>query len=296
MKRSNEGFSGTTYGSEDSSGYAPGWDPFATPSAETDASRVEQRGERSRNVLQRVGSKIVELSGMISGGLSRMTEVTAKAGNLLGKIAPGSKAHNVISQANSYAEMGVAGAGMVGNVYDSAQSAWAGRGEIAQGAVQYGMEAGKRVAGAGAQAALEVVAKRTGISVEQGEDGKNKLAVRKLKLAKCVLAMVMSGGSYAAKVGVEAGWAARKAATQGAVGEVKAAKQAGRDMAYDAMTGNNPWAQPGNHVPASPEVTAHATKQAESDPWAAPSAGNYDPWATATATPQYAGSGPNDGW
>lgn len=219
-------------------------DPFARPQTWEQTVPVNhEQGEGVRAKFAKLGNKIVELSGMVTGGLAKASELTGKAGRMIGRLAPGSKLDRGLKSATGYMEAGSSLAGGIGGVTESAQSAWDNRGQIMQGAAGYGLEAGLRVAGSGANAALNVLDKRTGISIEKGEDGKNKLKVRKAKLARFALKTVMTGGAIIPKVGVEAGLAARKAVTKGAQGELKAARQSAKDMAMDAFSGNNPFSR-----------------------------------------------------
>lgn len=219
-------------------------DPFARPQTWEQISPVNhEQGEGMRAKCAKLGNKIVELSGMVTGGLAKASELTGKAGRMIGRLAPGSRLDKGLKSATGYMEAGSSLSGGIGGVMESAQSTWDNRGQLMQGAAGYGLEAGLRVAGAGASAALNVLDMRTGISIEKGEDGKNMLKVRKAKLARFALKAVMTGGAIIPKVGVEAGLAARKAVTKGAQGELKAARQTAKDMAMGTLSGNNPFSQ-----------------------------------------------------
>ena len=214
---------------------AAGYDPFAVGRVPEEtvlpAAERQGMGERLRALTGNMGARAVELSGLL-----------ARAGNVVGKFMPGSRLHNGVAAAGNYMETAGTMASGAGNVYDAAQSAYNNRGQVLNSAFEYGKGAGVRVAGAGAQAALDVLKKRTGVSVERGEDGQDRLKVRKLKLARFVLKVIASGGAYGAKVAVEAGLKARRSAVKGARSEYAAAKQAGVNMARDAFSGNNPLA------------------------------------------------------
>ena len=233
-------------------------DPFAAADTvarhDTVGGPNHELGERVKERFRKIGGAIVDLSGIL-----------AKGSDMARRFMPGSKIDQGFAAANGYMETGFSVAGGVQNTHNVMQTAWQNRDQVAQAAMGYGKEAGYRVAGAGASAAMDVMAKRAGISLEQGDDGKNRLKIRKLKLAKFAIKFALSGGSYGAKVGVEAAMAARKGAVSGAMQEYKVAKQSGIDMAGSVWNGNNPFA---NMAPATAHANATGWERSpQSDGW-----------------------------
>lgn len=219
-------------------------DPFAygtsSPQIEAVNHAGHELGDRVRDKLRKIGGAIVNCSGII-----------AKGGDIARRFVPGSKLDKGLAVANGYMDTGFSVAAGAQNTHNVLQNAYSNREQIAQGALDYGKRAGIRVAGEGARAAMDVIAKRTGVSVETGNNNERQLKVRKLKLARFALKLAVSGGSYGVKVGVEAAMAARKGVVTGAKDEYMSARQVGVDMAANVWKGGDPFSQHVNAVPTS---------------------------------------------
>lgn len=116
-----------------------------------------------------------------------------------------------------------------GNLAGTVSEAYGRRDQLPGVLREQGFQAAGRVGGAGANAALDVIGKRTGVHLgyEQDEAGKNKLKVRKVrvgKLAWFAAKTVMTGGGTLTKTGVEAARAGAKGARSAAKDELRSAQ------------------------------------------------------------------------
>jgi hypothetical protein len=103
-------------------------------------------------------------------------------------------------------------------------------------AKQYAMGAGREVAGAGAAAAKEAAMNYYGL--EKDENEKLRVA-RKLKFGKAVVKTLLNPVGTVSSVGVRAGKAARKAAKQEALGQLKNARQNLSEYSYAPAPATN---------------------------------------------------------
>ncbi len=183
--------------------------------------------------------------------------------NMLKKI-PGLGKHVETVQSLTGAAAEISGmASQYGNMASAVTGLNQDRGAAMNQAAGYAREAGMRVAGAGVSAAMESFGNASGVTMERGDDGQNKLKVQKGKLAKFALKAVFSGGKNIVGAGREAVVAGANGARSAAQGEVAMARGAAMGAVQTAAETGSFWGagQQFNTAPVQPFNTYTAPQQ-----------------------------------